>query len=341
MGTLRLFLALTVMVFHLGVPIWGLNYGVSSVVVFFIISGYAIAGLIRSHYKKLKFMPAFFADRMLRLYPQFFMYFISYIVIGRAFNITDAYFHLDCSAFGYAINLAIIPLDYWEFFANETFKRCMVISQSWTVGLELQIYVALAAVLLGGHLRKFFVASFFLFIIGLFNYFSCKWFIYVSVPPTFFIFICGSLILSAKKPDFLIVVTCWVFCVFGLIVIYFFPMHTVFLAAEILLGIVLGLPALLYVSKLRPSALDGTLGSMSYGVYLNHMIVILAVRKFSTFAQGGFLEASIAILIACLAAWLSYRFVEFPVTIWRRRRRSSAIEVTLAPIREPTTYTGR
>ena len=48
MGTLRLALALIVMVFHAGVPVSNLSYGVSAVVAFFLISGFAIAGLVKA-----------------------------------------------------------------------------------------------------------------------------------------------------------------------------------------------------------------------------------------------------------------------------------------------------
>mgnify|MGYP003343567634 FL=1 len=50
MGYLRLILALLVLLSHAGWRVAGLNPGVTAVIGFYLISGYVMAGLVRSHY---------------------------------------------------------------------------------------------------------------------------------------------------------------------------------------------------------------------------------------------------------------------------------------------------
>src|SRR5438105_15163327 len=74
MGTLRLVLAVLVLLSHADVRVAGYNPGVVAVVVFYLISGYVMAGLIRSHYAAPGRIVGFYADRALRIYPQYLFY---------------------------------------------------------------------------------------------------------------------------------------------------------------------------------------------------------------------------------------------------------------------------
>ena len=74
LGTLRLVLALMVVLSHAGVRVAGLNPGVIAVIGFYLISGYVMAGLIRRHYRQPAQAGAFYLDRAVRLLPQYFFY---------------------------------------------------------------------------------------------------------------------------------------------------------------------------------------------------------------------------------------------------------------------------
>ena len=50
MGILRFILAILVLLSHTGVSLLGLNPGVMAVIVFYAISGYVMAALIKRHY---------------------------------------------------------------------------------------------------------------------------------------------------------------------------------------------------------------------------------------------------------------------------------------------------
>ncbi|HJS85994.1 MAG TPA: acyltransferase family protein [Acetobacteraceae bacterium] len=242
--------------------------------------------------------------------------------VGTLLGLSDTYFHTECSPGGYALNLSLVPLDYWESFGTATFRRCMLISQSWTIGLEFQIYIVLGILLVTSSRRIAFSLSGTVFLFALFGAFAYKWFIYVYVPPTLFIFLCGSMLATGKRGELAIVAFTWVASVAGLLFAHLYPERMAFLGFEMLLGIAIGIPAVAIASRLKVSAFDGILGSMSYGVYLNHYLLILAVRKLAPAVPGGAIEAALTVPLACFFAWLTYRYVEFPVTLWRRGRRA-------------------
>ncbi|MDY0313038.1 MAG: hypothetical protein RBR20_13065, partial [Desulfobacterales bacterium] len=70
-GTYRLILAVLVALSHIGITIGHLNPGVIAVVGFYLISGYVMTGLLRTHYDRIDKVGHFYLDRFLRLFPHY------------------------------------------------------------------------------------------------------------------------------------------------------------------------------------------------------------------------------------------------------------------------------
>ena len=66
-----------VVVSHAGVTFAGLNPGVIAVVVFYLISGYVMAALVRGHYLAPPLPLLFYADRAGRIFPQYLFYVVA------------------------------------------------------------------------------------------------------------------------------------------------------------------------------------------------------------------------------------------------------------------------
>ena len=75
-GSYRLLLAMLVAISHMGVMFVGFNPGVVAVVSFLIISGFVMTPLIDRSYNVPGKIGLFYLDRLLRLYPQFLLYFV-------------------------------------------------------------------------------------------------------------------------------------------------------------------------------------------------------------------------------------------------------------------------
>jgi len=73
-GTLRFFLALTVVAYHIGYHPMGLYIGVSAVMVFYMVSGYVMSALYTNRFVTVKNARYFYMERIIRIAPQYYFY---------------------------------------------------------------------------------------------------------------------------------------------------------------------------------------------------------------------------------------------------------------------------
>jgi peptidoglycan/LPS O-acetylase OafA/YrhL len=104
---------------------------------------------------------------------------------------------------------------------------------------------------------------------------------------------------------------------------------------EVLLGILVGLPIVAGLTKLRGCKTDEILGNISYGVFLNHFLLIWVFQtlKISTSSVG---TVSFLVVLSVLLAWLTYNLIERPVLTFRHhlgRNQASISKSDLAPAR--------
>jgi peptidoglycan/LPS O-acetylase OafA/YrhL len=85
---------------------------------------------------------------------------------------------------------------------------------------------------------------------------------------------------------------------------------------ETLIGLVFGIAALHLLAPRRRQAVDEHLGELSYGVFLNHFLLIwLGLGPQGPAGWAGF------VALSCALAWLTWIVAERPVMTWRRRLR--------------------
>ncbi len=61
-------------------------------------------------------------------------------------------------------------------------------------------------------------------------------------------------------------------------------------------------------------------GMVSYGLYLWHLPILLAVRSVGLLPEPFAPRLAVVLTLSFLAAWLSWRFVEQPAIAWSHRR---------------------
>jgi peptidoglycan/LPS O-acetylase OafA/YrhL len=87
------------------------------------------------------------------------------------------------------------------------------------------------------------------------------------------------------------------------------------------LGTALGIPAVYWLSRLKYHRADEFLGNLSYGVFLNHFVLIYWLHGF----WSGTYDAAIilaVLLVAFLCSGLTYYCIERPVLKLRHRLRT-------------------
>lgn len=314
MGTYRLLLAIIVAMSHMEVTFFGYNPGVSAVISFFVISGFVMTALIERNFSTLKQVPAFYVDRALRLYPQFIFYFVISCAI-LSVSIADNPYAKGLTAENIVLSLAIVPLAFWMY----DITSVTILPPAWSLGLECLFYIVIPFLVVLNLRKSAFVASFFVFCAAFFSYIHADFWAYRLLPGVLFMFLCGSYLYN-RGSGVLLVVGVTILALFCCVAIQFAVLPQGIWNTEITAGIAIGVPVVHFLSKIKSNKIDKFLGDISYGVFLNHFVVMYA---FWAMGYSGFTPVFIAsvIVLSIVCSIFSYRYVERPALKWRHARR--------------------
>ncbi|MEN9356467.1 MAG: hypothetical protein RL695_638 [Pseudomonadota bacterium] len=322
MGFYRFFLALLVAVSHTGINVYGFNPGVVAVISFFLLSGYVMTQLIRKYYLQPARISRFYLDRAARLFPQYLFYFTLASLFLYISDMPTIFTH-KLNATKWLLNIPILPLGFYQWLLD----GATVLPQAWSLGLEMCFYLVIPWLLLccsRGQIHALAAASFLIFLTAFTGLIDTDAFGYRLLPGTLFMFLVGAAFAeddtarSARlfrhaitaAAAILLAFACWQTRYYAL------PYNK-----EVLLGLLLGLVALSLLRHRSRSAPDEFFGNLSYGVFLNHFIVIWWLRKhYDIEAYGGF-DVIMLLLISTLMATASFYFVERPAIHWRHSIR--------------------
>lgn len=345
MGTLRLILALLVLLSHADLRIAQLNPGVTAVVGFYLISGYVMAGLVHRHYDSAARMPWFYLDRVMRLAPQYLLYAGLTLAWFLWAQTPTAFLKHAPGAQDILNNLLVVPLNFYMFNGSDAFT---LIPPAWSLGAELQFYLLAPAMILWPRVGlALAAASFGVHALAWTGRLNTDWFGYRLLPGILWVFGVGMLLfhwhrshprraawLAAAAPVLALCAYAW---------LRSRGLHTAPYHQEVLVGWGLGIPLVHCLSRrtgspsltagIAPKAAatgkfrqtwaaswDQWAGDVSYGTFLNHFLLIWLL-----FPQPGHTPAQWAVLVACsvtLSA-VSQRWIERPVLAWRRRLRTA------------------
>lgn len=322
MGALRFFLAALVLVSHAGVTIAGLNPGVAAVVVFYLLAGQVVTGLLLKWQHQPGLWRRFYHDRLWRIAPQYLAAMALGAVVwaagGQSFFISAAPTAVDWLA-----NLAVIPLSYYMYTGQDAFT---LVPPAWSLGVELQFYLLAPFVVLAPQrLAWLLAASLAVFIAAQAQWLNTDYFGYRLLPGVLFIFLLGGL-LSPHRPVALPrAALCTIGAVWGAIAAYLIWLlitdrHVPY-DREVALGLTLGIPALVLLERLRRrkrsrfEGLQRTLGALSYGLFLFHFAVIWALEPLPLASE---LRLPLIFMLTLLLAAIGHWGIERP--LWRHFR---------------------
>lgn len=321
MGTVRLVLALAVLLSHAGLRVGYLNPGVTAVIGFYLISGYVMAGLVHRHYDEPSRVHRFYLDRVLRLFPQYLVY-AGLTLAWFAYTGTRTEFlQQEPSWRDIANNLLIVPLNFYMYTGVDTFT---LIPPAWSLGAELQFYllaplmllwprvgIALAALSLGVHAA------------ALHGVLHTDWYGYRLLAGVLWVFAAGMLMFHAHRhrPAWARLMA-WGAPLLALLAYLYLRrlgLHTAPYHQEVLIGWGAGVPLLHWAGRFKGGKLDHIAGDVSYGVFLNHFLLIWFL-----FPLPGRTPLQLAALAMCsvLLSWVTQHWIEKPVLAWRRRLRN-------------------
>ncbi|MDB6445693.1 acyltransferase [Pseudomonas sp. 21TX0197] len=324
-GVFRLLLAMLVAMSHMGVTFMGFNPGVVAVISFLIISGFVMTSLIERNYGSDGQIGLFYIDRLLRLYPQFLLYFaLSCVVIHFLLPGTPQAAALTLE--NVATSLPIVPLGFYMFGITVP----QILPPAWSLGMEMCFYLLIPFLIRYRARGIAFAASVAIFLVASLGYLDTDIYGYRLLPGVLFIFLCGSYLYRAQAKGLWI--ASMTAAVAGLmclgIAMGFIPRRP--FNAEVTLGIALGLPAVFLLARHKPHRLDELLGNISYGVFLNHFVVMYVLRAFWPVEYNALIITAVLVLSFALSG-VSYYLVERPALKLRHALRSGVRQDAAKP----------
>lgn len=342
-GTLRFLLALAVLFSHT-FPFPYLNVGVSAVVVFYIISGYVMTGLLDRHYGRLSEAPGFYLDRAMRIYPQYlFILCLTWVGwAGGLLRLPET--HVPLSWVKAISNILLIPLNYFMYASPHSWGVAYI-PPAWSLGAELQFYLLFPFVLLLRQRLLATVVSLLIFTIASLQYLPTNTHSFRLLDGALFMFLLGSLLYDGQKKEAKlkqVAMVIYGYCLLlgvGLLITgrlsFAQNSHSIFI------GIALGYPIFAYLSTLPRQTWDERLGDLSYGLFLSHFVIIWLLERWAFFRVGResypelwkviavlLLKLALTTIGALVLSYLGFRFVEKPVLTYRKniRKKQQAAE---------------
>jgi peptidoglycan/LPS O-acetylase OafA/YrhL len=247
-----------------------------------------------------------------------------------------------------------VPLDFsnhWKRLAEV--GMCQLDPPAWSLGLELTFYVFAPAILFFPRLARLAgLVSIAIFLYAWLGYINLFVFGYTLLPGTLFIFLLGASVANAELVHKKLPLIIWLSAVCMLLALQVFPkLRAIHLSFEILVGLIIGIPALALLSKIeKPDddsrwtmvfRLDERLGNYSYGVFLNHYLLTWLVLVCGSLPIAHLPAFTLASLLLSAA---SFHVIEAPVLRRRRavryRNTSSAASIARSGSPDPNLVVG-
>jgi len=292
-GYLRFILAIFVILSHLDIRCYGLNQGVISVVIFYILSGFVVSNLYRNiisiEVKNKKHYSSFFTlcfllfikNRIRRIFPLYF--FILFLTIS--FLLITNFTNLNFTPFNIFTNLTIIPLNFYMWLDSSilTDQKYILIPPAWSLGTELQAYLLLPFALIFPKIKYLAIlVSFSIYMLANFNIIHTDYYGYRLIVGVFFIFMLGSSLEKISKNQQNKFDKSFLISIWAITFISIFGYNTIEIkvyARETTIGILTGIPLIYFISKIKKKLiLNSFLGKLSYSLFLSHFLAIWLVE---------------------------------------------------------------
>ena len=322
---LRAIAILPVLFFHSGIPLFSGGY--VGVDVFFVISGFLIAGIISREVDDGRFSVVRFYERRARRIMPALITVMAITLIGICY----LYLPTDFAKASQSALLALLFLSNVGFFLETGYfassAETMPLLHTWSLAVEEQFYIGFpllliliarfvplwrTAILMGIAILSFATA--------VITQDSGSGFAFYLLPPRAWELFVGALIATAALPKITSRMLRELVAFAGIAAIayaaFYFTKTTVFPGVNALLP-VFGAAALIYCA---PGTLTGRLletplmvgiGLISYALYLWHWPLIVFAEYISGIRLAGYSSVAVILLSVC-AAYLSWRFIERP-----------------------------
>ena len=340
---LRAIAILPVIYYHSGIPLF--SGGFVGVDVFFVISGYLIAGIIAREVDEARFsIINFYERRARRIMPALMVMIAAVLVMASILFLPGDFAMVARSAL-----LAILFLSNVGFFAETGYfaggAETMPLLHTWSLAVEEQFYLffPLLLILIARFIPRYRVLvigviAMLSFVMAVATQASGSGFAFYLLPPRAWELFIGALLATAALPTLNSKPLREALALMGIAAIAYsalcFTDQTVFPGANAAFP-VLGTAALIYsaqgtlVGRFLETRLLVGIGLISYSLYLWHWPLIVAVEYYTDENLSGVMSG-VVLAASFLLAILSWRYVERPFRDATRFDRRAILRWTIA-----------
>lgn len=315
MGYLRFLLAFLVMLSHF-LSLYGysysFNFGVSSVVVFYILAGYVVTKLNTQVFNGNVYL--FILDRFLRIYPSYFIA----SVVCLVFLVLSGFGIQDFSVEKLFLNFLLVPVNFYLFFPDSLNVLLTenvwwpVIPPAWSLAVEFQAYVVMVFLLKNKLLFALaFMLSVVVSIVAKAGFIDPDMWGYRLLPGVLIFFLGGGIVYMytnrklQKVEKIFYLSFMFVYVVISLLLLL---NGKVFIfTRETLVGFVIGVILVYIILKNKPSfKFDKQMAFLSYPVFLNHFTAIYITKHLFPVADVWFSLLSVVVITLSLSILMAF-----------------------------------
>jgi peptidoglycan/LPS O-acetylase OafA/YrhL len=322
LGTLRFILALLVLLSHIPGLGMALNPGVSSVILFYFISGY-LMGRSYQRFQQHSTLPIrdFYFDRLLKLMPQYsIVVLLTFLLIywfGPAQH--TLFLNQPVESQRILLNLILLPVNYvFEPLSIEALLPHPIVPPAWSLSSEFHFYLLLPLILMLGRwgFALIFMGAGAIQIAALFHgsgLFNSDNFGYRFIFGVLVFFLAG--IAFGRRQDgfyrHIVQVYLSSYLLLLLVIAPSFGLYTKPRAQELIIGAVMAVPLLSAALSAKLSSgwqarSDDLLGRLAYPIFISHFLVFFCCEKLLglTLSQHGTVYVLAAIMGTLISSLL-------------------------------------
>lgn len=231
------------------------------------------------------------------------------------------------------LQMMVIPLNFVHEFPNQ------FLPQAWSLGLESMFYIVIPFVLIYRARTPLALISLLISSLAFWDKLDIDMWGYRLLPGTFFIFMVGSFVYQPQDKMKFFPLGILFSSTILLFFLHFCPNLTgqgqFIIKISILGGLILGTLGIYVLDKFESfSNISNIMGDLSYGVFLNHILVISLVLHLLKIQSKDIHEFNFIskcfffVLILALStslSFLSLNFIEKPFLRFRKKQRALAI----------------
>lgn len=105
--------------------------------------------------------------------------------------------------------------------------------------------------------------------------------------------------------------------------------RSAFLSLDMLVGLIVGLPAILLIRETRSGRFDAALGNAAYGCFLGQILIFDFIIHFVLATKGTLTYILLSVSASCIFGYVAFWLIERPTVALRRSIKAPGVAIEM------------